>query len=80
MFLGIYYAIKFIKSKEYKELLKVGAVFLGALILAIGANATSLLATKEYADFSIRGKSELTFDAEGKKKTEDSALSRSYIT
>lgn len=80
LFLGIYYTVKFIKNKEYKELLKVGAVFLGALILAIGANATSLLATKEYADFSIRGKSELTFDAEGKKKTEDTALSRSYIT
>jgi len=80
LFIGVYYTIIFIKSKEYKELLKVGSVFLGALILAIGANATNILATKEYADFSIRGKSELTFDADGKKKTEDTSLSRSYIT
>jgi hypothetical protein len=30
--------------------------------LAIGANATNLMATTEYADFSIRGKSRLTFN------------------
>jgi len=80
LFIGIYYGIKFIKNKEYKELLKIAGVFTIAVILAVGANATSLLATKEFTDFSIRGKSELTFSPDGKKKTEDTALSRSYIT
>jgi hypothetical protein len=80
VFIGLYYAYKFIKNKEYKELMKVAGVFGIALILAVGANATSLLATKEYTDYSIRGKSELTFTADGKKKTENSALSREYIT
>jgi hypothetical protein len=80
LFIGIFYAYKFIKNKELKELFKIAGVFAIALILAVGANATSLLATKEYANFSIRGKSELTFNPDGKKKTENTALSREYIT
>ena len=80
LFVGIYYGIKYIKNKEYKELFKIVGVFTIVLILAVGANATSLLATKEFADYSIRGKSELTFTPDGKKKTENTALSREYIT
>lgn len=78
--LGIYYAYKFIKNKEFKELLFVGGTFVVALIFAIGANATSLLATKEFTDYSIRGKSDLSFNPDGTKKTDDSTLDRSYIT
>ena len=80
LFVGIYYGIKFIKNKEYKVLLKIAGVFTIALILAVGANATSLLATKEFTDYSIRGKSKLTFNSDGKQKTENSALSKEYIT
>lgn len=80
LFLGVFYSYKLIKNKEFKDLGKIIGVFAVAVILAIGVNATSILATKEYTDFSIRGKSELTFDSEGKKKTENTALSRSYIT
>ena len=78
--LGIYYAYKFIKNKEYKELLFVGGTFAVALLFAIGANATSLLATKEFTDYSIRGKSDLSFNPDGTKKTDGSTLDRSYIT
>jgi hypothetical protein len=78
--LGIYYAYKFIKNKEFKELLFVGGTFAVALIFAIGANATSLLATKEFTDYSIRGKSDLSFNPDGTKKTDGSTLDRSYIT
>jgi Bacterial membrane protein YfhO len=80
LFIGIYYAYKLIKEKNFKALIRIIVVFLGAIILAVGANATSLLATKEYADFSTRSKSELTFNADGTKKTNDNALSREYIT
>lgn len=80
LFVGIYYGFKFIKNREYKPLLQIAGVFTIAVILAVGANATSLLATKEFADFSIRGKSELTFNPDGKTKTENTALSREYIT
>lgn len=80
LFLGIYYSYKIIKNNEIKDFGKIIPVFVVAVILAIGVNATSILATKEYTDFSIRGKSELTYDADGKQKTENTALSRSYIT
>jgi hypothetical protein len=78
--IGVYYAYKFIKKKEFKALLKVGGTFALALLFALGANATSLLATKEFTDYSIRGKSDLTFNPDGTKKTDSSTLDRSYIT
>ena len=78
--LGIYYGYKFIKNKEYKELAIVGGTFAVAVLFALGANATSLMATKEFTDYSIRGKSDLKLSPEGTKKTETSTLDRSYIT
>ena len=78
--LGIYYGYKFFKNKEYKELAIVGGTFAVSVIFALGANATSLMATKEFTDFSIRGKSDLELSPEGVKKTETSTLDRSYIT
>ncbi|NMH26785.1 YfhO family protein [Flavobacterium silvaticum] len=75
----IYYLYEFIKAKEYKELAKVFGVFAIAGILAMGANASNLMATSEFADFSIRGKSELTFTPEGGKKG-SAAMDYDYIT
>lgn len=78
--MGVYYAIKFIKTKEFKQLGIVAGTFLVALLFAVGANATSLLATKEFTDYSIRGKSDLSYNPDGTKKTDNSTLDRSYIT
>ena len=80
LILGIYYGYKFIKNKQYKELALVGGTFAVALLFALGSNATSLMATKEYTDYSIRGKSELKLNPNGTKKTETTTLDRSYIT
>ena len=80
MVLGIYYGYKFIKNKEYKELAIVVGTFAVSVIFALGANATSLMATKEFTDFSIRGKSDLKLSPVGTKKTETSTLDRNYIT
>lgn len=80
LFIGIYYAYKLIKEKDFKAIIRIKLVFLAAVIIAVGVNATSLLATKEYADFSTRSKSELTFSPNGSKKTDTSALDREYIT
>ena len=80
VFVGIYYTAKFVKNKEYKPLGFVGLTFAVALILALGVNATGILATKEYAAFSTRSKSELKLDEKGVKKQDNSALSREYIT
>jgi hypothetical protein len=80
LIMAIYYVVIAIKNKEYVALGKTVGVFLIAGILALGANATNLLATAEYTDFSIRGKSELTFKPDGSKNTTNSAMEHEYIT
>ncbi|MBW4360046.1 YfhO family protein [Flavobacterium taihuense] len=80
LILSGYFIYEGIKFKEYKTLLYSLGTLIGAGIIAIGANATNLLATLEYANFSIRGKSELTFNADGSKSTSDAAMTRDYIT
>jgi hypothetical protein len=80
LILSGYFAFQFIKEKEYKGLLKAIGVLAVAGIFAIGANATNLMATNEYAKFSTRSNSELTFNPDGSKKTNENALSRDYIT
>lgn len=78
--IAIYYTITIVKNKEYKEFGKIIGVFVIAGILAIGANATNLMATSEYAKFSTRDKSELTFNPDGTPKTDSNAMSYDYIT
>ncbi|QOG01787.1 YfhO family protein [Flavobacterium sp. MDT1-60] len=80
LILSGYFTFQFIKEKQYKELLKAVGVLAVAGIFAIGANAGNLLATSEYAKFSTRSNSELTFNPDGSKKTNENALSRDYIT
>ncbi len=75
-----FYCYKQLKDKEYKSLFTAFGIFVIAGILAIGANATSLLATAEYAKYSTRGKSELTFSPDGSKSTSDNAMTHDYIT
>ena len=75
-----YFIYQAVQEKEYKSLLTSIGVLAIAGIFAIGANATNLLATAEYATFSTRGKSELTFNADGSKSVGNSAMSREYIT
>jgi len=54
--------------------------FLIAVVLAVGVNATNLMATKEYTDFSMRGKSELSFNADGTKNNGTASMPHDYIT
>ena len=78
--IGIYYGVKMFLNKTLQDLPKIIGTFAVALILAVGANATALLATQEYATFSTRGKSTLKLDEMGKPKTSNTTLDRSYIT
>ena len=80
LILSGYFIYLDVKSKEYKALFKSFGVLAVAGILAIGANATNLLATSEYANFSTRGKSELTYNPDGSNNTNTSAMTRDYIT
>lgn len=76
----VFYIYKFIKNKEQKQLLKSFGILAIAGLLAIGTNATALLATSEYAKESTRSKSELTLDEKGKKLDSQNAMSNDYIT
>ncbi|NRT12929.1 YfhO family protein [Flavobacterium sp. 14A] len=80
LILGGYFTYQFLKNKEYKPLLKAFGFLAIAGILAIGANATNLMATAEYASFSIRSKSELTYNPDGTPNTTSSAMTKDYIT
>jgi hypothetical protein len=80
LILSGYFIFQQIKEKEYKAMLYSFGTLAIAGIFALGANATNLLATAEYADFSTRGKSELTYNPDGSKNTSSSALTHDYIT
>ena len=80
LILSGYFIYEAIKAKEFKTLWYSLGTLLIAGIFAIGANATNLLATAEYANFSTRGKSNLSFNPDGTKRTTDVAMSRDYIT
>lgn len=78
--MSFYFLYRLYQEKDLKALPKIIATFLISVTLAVGVNATSLMATKEYADFSIRGKSELTANADGSKKEKNISMDREYIT
>jgi len=80
LILSGYYTFTFIKEKEYKSLLTSIGVLAVAGIFAIGANAANLMATSEYAKFSIRDKSELTFNPDGSKNQTTASMTTEYIT
>lgn len=71
---------KHYKENELPDLYKKVGVLALAGLLALGLNATSLLATSEYTKFSTRGKSELTQSATGQPIELRSGLSYDYIT
>lgn len=80
LILSTYFIYQAFKQKKLKSLLISFGVFAVAGIFALGANATNLMATAEYAKTSTRGKSELSFNADGTKNVGNSALSHDYIT
>ncbi len=81
LILGVVYLIDALKEKTIPEFFKGIAVLIVAVILSIGVNATSLLATKDYASVSTRSQNELKLTPEGTtKKNNTTGLSREYIT
>jgi len=80
LIVSVYYIYKYIKQKDFKTIFYALGTFAVAGILAIGANATNLMATAEYAKFSTRDKSELTVNSDGSRAENDHALSNEYIT
>ncbi|MEQ6123340.1 YfhO family protein [Pseudotenacibaculum sp. MALMAid0570] len=80
LILGIVELIDAIKKKKIPLFVTQSATLIIAMIVAVGVNATRLMATKEYADYSTRGKTELTINPDGTPKEITNGLSRDYIT
>ncbi|MDX1544161.1 MAG: YfhO family protein [Christiangramia sp.] len=77
--LGIAYLIDAYRKKLLSQFFKSIGVMVIAVILAIAANATNLMATSEYTQFSTRGDSGLSIQPDGTPK-EKSGLGFDYIT
>lgn len=77
--LGVVYLVDAFKKNLLPDFFKALGVMFLAVILAIATNATNLLATQEYTEFSTRGDTGLSITAEGKIK-ENSGLNYDYIT
>ena len=80
LILGIVELLDAFKKKTMMTFSKQSGLILLAVILAVGVNATRLMAMKEYADASTRGKTELTINADGSVKKVRDGLSKEYIT
>ncbi|MGB5238745.1 MAG: YfhO family protein [Flavobacteriaceae bacterium] len=80
LLLGFVFLVDAIRKKTLPHYFKSFALLIIAVILGIGANATSILATKQYADWSTRGSSELTIQPDGTPKTSTKGLDKEYIT
>lgn len=78
--LGIVYLVDAYKKKVLPHYFKSISVMFGAVLLAIGLNATNILATQEYVKESTRGKTELTINPDGTPKEVTSGLDKDYIT
>jgi hypothetical protein len=78
--LGIVYLIDAYKKNVLPHYFKSVGLLTIAALLAVGLNATNLMATQEYAKESTRGKSELTINPDGSPKEVTSGLDKDYIT
>ncbi|MDN3724013.1 YfhO family protein [Aequorivita sp. SDUM287046] len=78
--IGIVYLIDAVKKKLLPHYFKAVGIMAVAVILAIGLNATNILATQEYAETSTRGKTELTNNVDGTPKDNKTGLDYDYIT
>lgn len=79
--LGAVYVIDAYKKEELPHFFKSVGILVGAVILGIAVNATNIMATQEYVEWSTRGKSDLTINPDGSpKETVTTGLDKEYIT
>ncbi|MBZ0328621.1 MAG: YfhO family protein [Altibacter sp.] len=78
--IGIAYLVDAYKKKMLPHFFKAVAIMGVGAVIAVGLNATNILATKEYADTSTRGKTTLTLNPDGTPKSASTGLDYGYIT
>ncbi len=80
LILGVAYLVDAYKKQMLPHFFKSIGILSVAAILAVGLNATNILATQEYVKESTRGQSELTINPDGSTKEVTTGLDRDYIT
>ncbi len=78
--LGLAYFIDAYRKKRISHFFKSVIISVAAVCLAIGLNATGIMATQELVKESTRGPSELTINPDGTPKPKTSGLDKDYIT
>jgi len=76
----VVYIINDITKKDIKSGFRKLAIVFSTILFGILLNASSILATQEYTDFSTRGKSEISINPDGTEKENLGGLSNDYIT
>ena len=76
----IIFFIDYIKKKDLKTFFYCLFTFTLSSVIALMMNASGLLSTKEYSEFSTRSKTEITINPDGSPKESLSGLSKEYIT
>ena len=72
------YLVEAIKQKTITSFVKGSAILVSGLCLALALNATSIMATREYAEFSTRGSSEISISPQG-EVPQRKGLDKDYI-
>ena len=80
MIMFIVYFIDYVKKKDLKTFFYCFSTFALSSTIALMMNASALLSTLEYSEFSTRSKSEITINPDGSNKESLSGLSKEYIT
>lgn len=78
--LGIVEGFHALKRNALKPFFTAVSLLVLAAGLSVGANATPLMATQQYAQWSTRGTSSLTVDPQGSPMAPATGLNKEYIT
>ncbi len=78
--LGVSYLVDAYKKKQIPDYFKSLGVMVVAVFFSLLLNATSLLATREYTQYSTRGNTGLSIEPNGKEKPKSAGLDFDYIT
>ncbi|WP_407557160.1 YfhO family protein [Winogradskyella sp. 4-2091] len=78
--LGLAYLIDAFRKKALPHFFKSVGLLIVAAILAVGLNATGIMATQEYVKESARGQSDLTINTDGSLNETTTGLDKDYIT
>ena len=78
--MGLVYLWHAIREKQLKHYFSSVGLLVLAVLLSIATNASGLMATAEYAQWSTRGTSPLTLAPDGTQIESSSGLDRAYIT